>query len=139
MIRHRFATTAAIGTALAVPLAACGSSSDNSKPAYCGDRAALQKSVSGIKDISLNASVVASLQTQLKAVEDASQQLVSSAKGEFPTETGAISNATKDLRGAVSSLQSSPSPAAVADVAGGVKGVVSSVQDFAQATENACS
>jgi hypothetical protein len=139
MTRNRLACTAAIGAALALPLAACGSSSSDNKPAYCADRDALQKSVSAIKDISLNAGAISQLQTQLKSVQSDAQQLLSSAKGDFPTESGAISTATDDLGNSVKSLQSSPSPQAVADVATNVKSVVDSVKQFMSATDSACS
>jgi hypothetical protein len=139
MTRHRLVPAAAAIGALALPLAACGSSSDNSSPAYCGDRDQLQKSISGITDISLDKGAITALQNQLKSVDDAAQQLVDSAKGDFPSETGAISNATRDLRSAVGDLQSSPSASSVAAVVSGVSGVVSSVKEFTSATANACS
>jgi cytochrome c556 len=139
MPRHLLACTAATGAALALALAGCGSSSSDTKPAYCNDRAALQKSVSGITGISLNAGAISQLQTQLKSVQSDAQHLLSSAKGDFPTESGAVANATDDLSNSVKSLQSSPSPQAVADVATGVKGVVDSVKQFMSATESACS
>jgi hypothetical protein len=139
MIRHRLAPAAAVGAALALPLAACGSSSDNSKPAYCNDRDQLQQSISGIKDISLDKGAISALQTQLKTVDADAKQLVSTAKGEFPTETGAISTATSELSSAVSDLSSSPSASSVAAVVAGVTGVVDSVKGFTQATDNTCS
>jgi cytochrome c556 len=139
MTRHRLASAAVLGAVLALSLAACGSSSSSSKPAYCSDRDALQKSVSGITDIGLNAGAISQLQTQLKTVDTDAQQLIASAKGDFPTETGAISNATADLRNAVKDVQSSANAQSIAAVATGVSSVVTSVKDFMSATKDSCS
>jgi cytochrome c556 len=139
MTRHRLVSVAALGAALALPLAACGSSSSDSKPAYCSDRDALQKSVSGITDVSFDAGAISQLETSFKSVDQDAQQLVASAKGDFPSETGAISNATEDLRNAVKDVQSSPSASSIAAVASGVGSVVTSVKDFTSATKDACS
>src|SRR6476620_11301758 len=66
-----------------IALAGCSSS----KPAYCTDRTNLENSVKG-----LTSAGISGLKSQLKQVQSDASTLVSSAKGDFPDETSAITS-----------------------------------------------
>ena len=116
--------------AAAVALAGCGSS----KPAYCTDRTNLQNSVKG-----LTSNGISGLKSQLKQVQSDASTLVSSAKGDFPSETSAITSSVNTLKSSVTALPSSPSAAQVAIVTRDAAGVVSSVKSFVDASNSKCS
>lgn len=115
---------------LAALIAGCGSS----KPAYCKDRSALQKSVSSLTVTG----GVSALKTQLQTIEGQVKSLGSSAKSDFPTETTAVDNAVSTLERQVKALPSSPSASQLASVAVAVKDTVSSVSAFVSATKSKC-
>ena len=116
--------------ATAVSLAGCGSS----KPAYCTDRTDLQNSVKG-----LTSSGISGLKSQLKQIQSDASTLVSSAKGDFPSETSAITSSVNTLKSSVTALPSSPSAAQIAIVTRDAAGVVSSVKSFVDASNSKCS
>ena len=116
--------------AAAVALAGCGSS----KPAYCTDRTNLQNSVKG-----LTSSGISGLKSQLKQIQSDASTLVSSAKGDFPSETSAITSSVNTLKSSVTALPSSPSAAQIAIVTRDAAGVVSSVKSFVDASNSKCS
>ncbi len=116
--------------AAAVALAGCGSS----KPAYCTDRTDLQNSVKG-----LTSSGISGLKSQLKQIQSDASTLVSSAKGDFPSETSAITSSVNTLKSSVTALPSSPSAAQIATVTRDAAGVVSSVKSFVDASNSKCS
>lgn len=115
---------------LAALIAGCGSS----KPQYCKDRSALQKSVS---NLSVTGGVSA-LKSQLQTIEGQVKSLGSSAKSDFPTETTAVDNAVSTLERQVKALPSSPSAGQLASVAVAIKNTVSSVSGFVSATKSKC-
>jgi hypothetical protein len=116
--------------ATAVALAGCGSS----KPAYCTDRTDLQNSVKG-----LTSSGISGLKSQLKQIQSDASTVVSSAKGDFPSETSAITSSVNTLKSSVTALPSSPSAAQIATVTKDAAGVVSSVKSFVDASNSKCS
>ncbi len=116
--------------AAAVALAGCGSS----KPAYCTDRTNLQNSVKG-----LTSSGISGLKSQLKQIQSDASTLVSSAKGDFPSETSAITSSVNTLKSSVTALPSSPSATQIATVTRDAAGVVSSVKSFVDASNSKCS
>jgi hypothetical protein len=115
---------------LAALIAGCGSS----KPAYCKNVSALQKSVTGINVTG----GVSALKTQVQTIQSQAKSVVSSAKSDFPSQTQAIDSAISTLETDVKALSSSPSPAQLAAVAVGVKNTVTSVSGFASATKSKC-
>jgi cytochrome c556 len=126
----RVVSIAAVGL---VALAGCGSS----KPAYCTDRSNLENSVKGLT--SLNASSgISGLQSQLKKIESDSTALVNSAKGDFPSETSAITSSVASLENAVRGLSSSPSAGQIATVTSAATSVANSVNSFTDATSSKC-
>jgi hypothetical protein len=112
-------------------IAGCGGSS---KPAFCKNRSALQKSVTSI---SVSGGVSA-LKSQLETIESQAKSLVSSAKSDFPDQTSAIDSAVSNLQTGIKALSSSPTPAQLASVAVDIKNTVSSVSAFASASKDKC-
>ena len=117
-----------------VALAGCG----GSKPAYCSARANLQNSVQQATSLSPS-SGVATLQAQFKKVQTDANAVVSQAKGDFPTETSAIKSSVEALASAVSGLKTNPSASHIATVASAAASVVSSFQNFVDASKSKCS
>jgi hypothetical protein len=115
---------------LAALIAGCGSS----KPAYCKDRSALQKSVSSLSV----SGGVSGLKSQVQTIEGQVNSLGSSAKSDFPTETTAVTSALSTLETQVKALPSSASAGQLASVAVAVKNTVSSVSAFVSATKSKC-
>ena len=122
--------------AAAVALSGCGGSS---KPGYCSDRDKLEQSVKDLGNVKvLESGGAQKLKTQLQTVATNAQTLVGSAKGDFPSETGAISSSVSRLKADVQQLPSSPSAKQVAAIAGEAKAVVSAVKNFKKATDSKC-
>jgi hypothetical protein len=115
---------------LAALIAGCGSS----KPAYCDNVSALQKSVTSINITG----GVSTLKTQVQTIQSQAKSVVSSAKSDFPDQTNAIDTSVSALQVDAKALSSSPTPAQLAAVAVGVKNTVSSVSAFASATKSKC-
>jgi hypothetical protein len=113
-----------------IALAGCSSS----KPAYCTDRTDLQNSVKG-----LTSAGISGLKTQLTQIQSDSTALVSSAKGDFPSETSAITSSVDALKSSLAALPSSPSATQVAIVGRDAASVVSSVKSFVDASNSKCS
>ena len=115
-----------------VALAGCGSS----KPAYCTDRANLENSVKGLSNLS--GSGISGLKSQITQIQSDATAVVNSAKGDFPTQTSAISSSVSALKNSVAALPSSPSAAQIATVTRDAANVVSSVKSFTDATSSQC-
>jgi hypothetical protein len=124
---------AVVGVTLA--FAACG----DSKPSYCSNVSDLESSVKDLGNVDVSSGGVNALQTQLKKVESSANDVVSSAKGDFPNETSAMSSSLKSLDTAVSQAGSSPSAATIAALGVDVKNVVTAVDSFTGATDSKCS
>ena len=120
-----------IGGLFALP--GCGSS----KPGYCSDRTNFQNSVKGLTNLNAS-SGVSGLESQLKKIQSDATTLVSSAKSDFPSQTGAVKSSVDALESAVKGLSSSPTAAQVATVTKAAANVVSSAKNFADATSSQC-
>jgi copper chaperone CopZ len=134
---HRRLAAALAAGALAAPLAACGGSS-SSAPGYCKAREDLKSSIAGLSRVDIRQGGVDSIKAQLQKVQGDAQALVSSAKSDFPKETGAISSSIDALRHSVSSLSSSPSLADVTQLATQVSSAASAVKSFDKAASAKC-
>jgi hypothetical protein len=121
-------------------LAGCSSSSSTSSgpPAYCADRTNLENSIKGLTSLSPS-SGVSGLKTQVTAVANSASKLVDSAKGDFPTQTSAITSSVNTLKSSVATLSSSPSAAQIATVTKDAGSVVSAVANFMTASSAKCS
>ena len=62
------------------------SSSSSSTPAVCSDLAALQKSVQGIKDTSLDQGALSKISAELRTIQQQLKQLRSDAKDNYSSE-----------------------------------------------------
>ena len=117
----------------AIVLAACGSS----KPAYCSSRSNLENSIKGLTSLNVS-SGISGLEAQVKKIQSDATTLVNQAKGDFPSETSAISSSVSKLESAVKSLSSNPSAGEIASVASAASGVVSSVKSFVDSSSSKC-
>jgi len=134
------------GAAGVVALAGCSSSSSNSssgggttsgQAAYCADRTNLENSIKGLT--SLNASSgVSGLKSQLTKVQNDATTLVNSAKGDFPSQTSAITSSLNALKTSVSGLTSNPSAGQIATITKDAASMVSAVQSFMSASASKC-
>jgi hypothetical protein len=134
---RRVLAVAAISAAGFGALAGCGGSS-SSKPGYCADRSNLKDSVNGLTDVNLTSGGLSALQSQFQKVQSDAKALASSAKSDFPDETGAISSSVAELNTNVAQLSSSPSAQQVAAIAGDVSSVTSAFKSFSDATSSDC-
>jgi hypothetical protein len=123
----------AAAAAVAAAMAGCSSS----KPAYCTDRTNLQNSIKGLSNLS--ASGVSGLKTQVNQIQTDATAVVNSAKGDFPTETSAITSSVSALKNSVAALSATPSAAQIATVTRDAASVVSSVKNFQNASNSKCS
>jgi len=131
--RARVLYVAAIGLGVVV-LGGCGSS----KPAYCSARTNLEDSIKGLTSLSVS-SGISGLEAQLKKIQADANTLVSQAKSDFPSQTSAIKSSVDALTGAVKSLPTNPSATQIATVASSASSMVSSVQNFVDASHSKCS
>src|SRR6185436_12915596 len=130
--RHLVALALAAGASVA--LAACGGSD---KPDYCADRSQLESSIKDLTNFSPS-NGVSGLQSQLSTIQSDANQLVASARGDFPSETSAIRSSVDALENDVRALPSSPSASQIASLAANATSVVSAVSGFVDATKSAC-
>jgi hypothetical protein len=121
-----------------VTLAALGACGGSSQPAYCGDRTNLQNSVKGLPG-AITSGGLSSLKSQLTTIQSQATSLVNSAKKDFPSETSAITSAMNALKGSVQALPSSPSVTELASVATDASTLLTSVNNFVNATKSKCS
>ena len=118
-----------------VALAGCGGSS---KPAYCSDRANLQKAVKSAGNLSAS-SPLTTLASTLENVQTEATAAVSSAKSDFPSETSAMKSSVAALTADVKALPSNPSAAQIATVTTAAHNVLNAVNSFIDATSSKCS
>jgi hypothetical protein len=126
--------TALLATCALVATAGCGG---GGKPGYCADRSDLQQSVKDLTNLSPS-SGVSGLRAQLQKIQSDANALASSAKSDFPSETGALKSSVDALVAAVKALPSNPSPTQVAAIASDASNVIGAVRGFLDATKSAC-
>ena len=123
--------------AVVAVLAGCGGSS---KPSYCDRTADLKKSVQDLNAVNVIQGGTNALTSALSSVQSNANAVVSSAKGDFPNESAAITSSIDALKKSAQSLASSPTqPAVIAQVPGQISAVVKSIQDFSSSTSSKCS
>ncbi len=128
---------AATGVVAVTSCSSSGSSSSSSKPAYCADRTNLENSIKGLT--SLNASSgVSGLKTQVTKIQSDATAVVNSAKGDFPSQTSAITSSVDALKASVKALSASPSLAQIVTATKDAASVVSSVKSFTEASSSKC-
>ena len=122
----------------AIAIVAFAGCSSSSKPAYCTDRTSLENSIKGLTDVN-GSSGVSTLKSKISEIESDAAAVVSSAKGDFPSQTSAITSSVDTLKSSVAALPSSPSAAQIAGVTKDAASVVSSVKSFHDASNSKCS
>ena len=75
----------------------------------------------------------------MTAIANNASKLVDQAKGDFPTQTSAITTSVNALKSSVAGLSSSPSAAQIATITKDAGSVVSSVANFMTASSSKCS
>jgi hypothetical protein len=137
---RRSVSVAIAPLAVAVAVAGCGGGSGGGgKPQYCADRSKLEQSVKDVASTKvLEQGGIQDLKKRLQTVESDARTLVSSAKGDFPKETGAIQSSVSTLKASAQKLGSSPTPQQVGTLAKDAKAVVTSFQSFKKASDSKC-
>jgi hypothetical protein len=126
----RLITFIAVAAAALVLIAGCGSS----KPQYCADVSALEKSIKSL-DVSGGLS---SLKAQVQTIVNQGKKLPSSAKSDFPSETAAINSSFNALQTEVQGITSKPSAQQALKVASDAAAAVTAVKNFASASKSKC-
>jgi hypothetical protein len=122
--------------AAAVFVAGCGDG--DGEAAYCSNVSELEKSVGEVGNVKLESGAVAKLQGDLQTVQRNANEVVSSAKEDFPDETGAVESAVSKLSTTIDQLPSSPSAQDLLPLASEISAVVSTSKDLVNATQSAC-
>ena len=120
---------------MALFVAACGSSS---KPEYCSNVSGLEESVAELKAVELESGAGAALEADLKKVQTGADEVVASAKKDFPSETSAVKTSVSSLSTATQELAATPSPQELLALAPKVSGVALASEELSSATESAC-
>lgn len=120
----------AVAIAISVSVSACGSS----KPKFCADVTDLQKSVGAI-DLSGGLS---SVKTQLQGIKSETNQLIASARSDFPQQTSDIRTALNRLTTSGQAAVASPSASNLAAVAADGKALVDAIDTFSSDTKSKC-
>ena len=120
--------------AAAAVLAGCGSS----KPSYCSAVSNLETSIKAVPNTDVVANGTNALKSALQKVQSDAKAVVSAAKSDFPKETSALSDSVTTLSNSIKQLPSSPTPQAVAQLAGQATAVVNAAKDLKNATSSKC-
>lgn len=121
-----------------VVLAGCGSSSNNSsKPAYCSARTKLEKSLSGVTDLSATSSI-SSLESAFSKAKSQADAAITDAKGDFSKQTAALKSSVDALSKDVKALKADASVANISAVTSGAEELVTAVSNFVSATKAKC-
>jgi hypothetical protein len=78
------------------------------------------------------------LKSALTKVENDANAVVSSAKSDFPNESGALQSSVNSLAASAKALGSNPSAAAIAQTVSDAAAVSTAVQSFSSATSSKC-
>jgi predicted PurR-regulated permease PerM len=128
------ALAVAVVIAVAVALAGCGSS----KPSYCSKLTTLKQSVKDLPSTDVIGNGVNALKANINKVADNANAVVSAAKSDFPNESKAISSSVDSLKTSVSQLQNGASASVLAQTAGNVSALATSVKNFSSASSSKC-
>jgi hypothetical protein len=120
----------------AIALSACGGSS---KPSYCSSVSNLKKSVKDLTNVNVLQNSVSSLTSALTTIESNAKSAVADAKGDFPSQTTAVTNSVNALANSVKQISGTPTPSSIRKIGQEVAAVVNSVETFASATSSKCS
>jgi hypothetical protein len=121
--------------AIALVAVGCGSSS---KPQYCSNVSDLEGSVEELKGVELQSGALATLEADLKKVQTNTNEVLASAKQEFPSQTSALRTSVSSLSTATQELAAAPTPQELVVLASRVKSVALAAEELSSATESAC-
>ena len=127
--------TALALVAIALVAVGCGSSS---KPEYCSNVSDLEGSVEELKGVELQSGALATLEADLKKVQTNANEVVSSAKQDFPSQTSAVKTSVSSLSTATQELARPRRPRNLLVLASKVKSVAVAAEELSSATESAC-
>jgi hypothetical protein len=123
MIRRRTRSLALTSVALATLLVGgCGDDGDDggdgadNTAQVCSDVEALRTSVAGVTEVTIDADVLTSLQTQVDQVRDDVTTLVDDAQDAYDPEISAIDEAVSGLTRSIEAAVATPSVATLSDV-----------------------
>jgi hypothetical protein len=116
-------------------IAACGGSS---KPSYCSAVTNLENSVKGLANVNVIKNGTSSLSSQVHKIESNAQSVVSSAAGDFPNETSAVTTSMNALASSLKQVSGTPSASQLVTIASQASAAVSAVKSFANATSSKC-
>jgi hypothetical protein len=135
-LRVAVVTLGAVVASAGVVVAGCGDG--DSEPAYCSNVNELEKSVKEVGDVKLEAGAVETLQSDLQKVQDNANEVVSSAKEDFPDETDAVESAVSRLSTTIEQLPPSPTAQELLPLATEIGSVVTASKNLVNAATSAC-
>ena len=106
--------------------------------ALCADAAALRSSLDQLRRVNVQAGAVSQITANLNDVKAALTKLVNDARGQFQTQTSALSAALDTLKTAVSSLGASPGVSTVSGVVSALGQVNTAAQNLLAAVNTDC-
>jgi len=133
--RMRSGGLAAIMTAAAVAIAACGGSS---KPSFCSSLTTLKTSVQALPTTNVIKNGTNALKSAADTVVKNAHQVVDSAKSDFPDETAAITSSVDALQTTVKDIQQGVTPALVAQAVANTASVSTAVKNFSSSASSKC-
>ena len=133
--RMRSGGLAAIMTAAAIAIAACGGSS---KPSFCSSLTTLKTSVQALPTTNVIKNGTNALKSAADTVVKNAHQVVDSAKSDFPDETAAITSSVDALQTTVKDIQQGVTPALVAQAVANTASVSTAVKNFSSSASSKC-
>jgi hypothetical protein len=137
--------TSGSATSASSPSAASSSASASasaaappSNSALCANADALRASVNQLRQIKVQAGAVSRITANINDVKAALTKLVNDARGQFQTQTSALSTALDTLKTAVSSLGASPGVSTVSGVVSALGQVNTAAQSLLAAVNTDC-
>jgi len=109
-----------------------------SNSALCANADALRASVNQLRQIKVQAGAVSQITANINDVKAALTKLVNDARGQFQTQTSALSAALDTLKTAVSSLGASPGVSTVSGVVSALGQVNTAAQSLLAAVNTDC-
>ena len=104
----------------------------------CADATALRASLDQLRRVNVQPGAVSQITANLNDVKAALTKLVNDARGQFQTQTSALSAALDTLKTAVSSLGASPGVSTVSGVVSGLGQVNTAAQNLLAAVNTDC-
>jgi hypothetical protein len=114
------------------------SSTASTTPAVCADITALRASADKIKTITVGQGALATLSTELTAMQSTLKQLQADASAQYSAEIDAIKTAGNTLDASIRAAQQSPSATTLAAVATDARALGDAVRSLTTAVSGVC-